>query len=1164
MTPSPPKSDRLTTPSSQTPQDPQTSSSSSSQQHQAQGNNKARENELVRAFKCQRILALPSGERAKIESMIAYSDKILIGLSNGTLLVYTIDDPLSSKPKISLLKALKQFSNRSIEQIGILKDASSLVILSDNVVSVYDLETFTLDETLSKTKGATTFAITFGVQHEKNSSSSEGPNDNPNIDDQSSRGNSESSTENSTLLTTITRLVVGCKRRLICYEWKDSEFTEYKEINMPDRIKSISFLHPNKAVCGLNSDYCIVDIPQSEISSIALPGSHSHSSFTSVGISYIGIGGRSPFPYSTSLPDRTTLLVKDTSSQFVNEEGQLLERPQISWSSPPEGLGYSYPYLICILPKQVEIRNPTTTTLLQTIDIAGVRAIHCGKFTCVATQNQIYRLQGTDLKKQVQTLADKHLLTEAISILESVDTAFIDNKPTLLRDFNILKATDMLKNKEFETSLALFSSVSAPPDTVVKLFPSQISGSGNDLIKYTDSILPTRNLHQRTLSSLSSKSSRAAKGKRKEGNVGRLARADTDTASINSNSASSPAPPLKRSPTPNSTSSNSPSPVSPTSPISDSLPQQAETPSSTSPQQASFPTSLNNWTDKEFAIAIRSLVNFLADTRRKISLLTATDEPIENNGVTLTKTIFGDLGKAADLVDTTMFKCYFVQSPALIGPLLRIHNHCDPDTVKAVLSHSGKWRELIDFYFGKKLHHEALVLLKTLATGNTGTQNKRISTPEYLKGPEPTVQYLQRLNNDYIDLIFEFAKWPIQLNGSFGEDIFLEDSTESESLDRAKVLKYLEGTSQSLTIKYLEHVIFEKNEGHQFFHTSLAISYIKELSAVAVEASSVAAAVEEIRNGNTSSSSTKSTITEPSSKTAENVDRIFEKIVSFLKDKNSKYRLPKVLASLPLKSSECIPQQLEIKAILNGKNGDSKAALMIYTFDLKDDSKARAFCSEVYEEDKVAGRNALHTLMALYLTPPSDPEHKNIPQRLDLALDLLATQGSRMSVVDIINTLPPNTKINDISVFLTSQIRTLRTSWNNTQIDTALRKVNLVKSQEMLLNQQQRSITITNLKTCRVCFKRLGHSVISVFPDNTAIHYGCTRAYQQILDDERSKLELQRNRKSLESRRALNQINSSSASHKASIVNLNSQQQQSLKSLASSNSSTLSSTFSPP
>lgn len=65
---------------------------------------------------------------------------------------------------------------------------------------------------------------------------------------------------------------------------------EFKEVTLPDRIRSLSFVTVDKLVCGLNSDYCIIDIPSSKVSNIVLPGTHSHSSFTSVGISYIGMG----------------------------------------------------------------------------------------------------------------------------------------------------------------------------------------------------------------------------------------------------------------------------------------------------------------------------------------------------------------------------------------------------------------------------------------------------------------------------------------------------------------------------------------------------------------------------------------------------------------------------------------------------------------------------------------------------------------------------------------------------------------------------------------------------------------------------------------------------------------------------------------------------------
>lgn len=908
-------------------------------------------------------------EKGTIESILAYGDKLLLGLSTGALHIYIVAESDGESPKATVSKIFKTFSSRPIEQLGLLKDAGCLVSLSEGIVSVFDLETYSLDEKLLKTKGATKFAITSGVRDESDGAP-----------------------------VMISRLLVACKSRLVCYEWQDAEFTEYKELHLPDRIKTITFLNPDKAVCGLASDYCIVDVPTSSVSNIVLPGSH-ESSFTTFGISYIGIGGRQTTPLSVKLPNSTALLVKDTTSQFIDFEGQLLDKPTLHWSAAPEALGFSYPYLICILPKHVEIRNPETFTILQTLQIPGIRCVNDGKLAYVSTTTQVYRLKCTDFKHQINVLAeDDFHLSEAISLLALIDPAFIEHKETLLRELQIKKAIQMFKRKDYMRAMLLFSDISASPTTVISLYPPQISGTAEDLIAATE----------------------------------QLNEVSSEVASVSSQTRTLGSPSLVSKKIENNSSPDD------------------------TPQDSSSCAEFATWSEKDLAVATRFLLNYLADTRRKISSLSTSKDPIKFQEVELSKEIYGDLEEAATLVDTTLFKCYMIRSPALLGPLLRIHNHCDSNIVKSVLSKAGKWRELVDFYFAKQLHKDALELLKSLGTSE--------SAPSYLEGPEPTVRYLQRLNNSNIDLILEFAAWPISIKESYGIDIFLEDSTESESLDSNKVLEFLQKTSASLTITYLEHLIHEKNDITSHFHTSLAIAYVK---AIAEDKS-------------------------------EDRTEVFGKLSILLKSKPSYYRVDKVMATLPKQTKS--PLLLEVEAILCGQRGEHKKALEIFTFQINDSLKARTYCSELYDIDIETGRKALHTLLSLYLSPP--PTRNS---QLDLALELLSSQGSRMSVVEIINTLPNSTNIKDLSVFLTSQIRTLNKSWNSAELDASLRKVHLVKTQEALLNEQQRSVTITNLKTCRVCFKRLGHSVISVFPNNTAIHYGCARMYQKMLDDEDDK-----------------------------------------------------------
>lgn len=930
---------------------------------------------LLEAFRIKDVADITKhNEKGSIESILAYGDKILLGLSTGTLLVYQVTvNETESTAGATLTKTYKAFtgSTRPLEKLGLLRDAGCLIVLSEGIVSVFDLDTYTLDEKLSKTKGATTFTISSGIKQQLQ----------PDV-------------EASPIM--VSRLLVACKTRLVCYEWKDSEFTEYKELHLPDRIKTITFVDPDKAICGLASDYCVVDVPTSTISNIVLPGSHD-TSFTSLGMSYIGIGGRQPTPHAVKLPNHTALLVKDVNSQFIDEHAQLIDKPPIAWPATPLGFGYSYPYLLCILPKLVEVRNPDTFTVLQTIPIAGAKFITDGKLTYIATNTRVVRLISTDFRDQISVLSEKeHKYAEAISLLSLIDIAYIENKDDLLRELKIQRAIQMFQAKSYKHALQLFSDISAPPETVIGLYPAHISGTPEELLESLEKDQSRRSsVSSRTLGS-----------------------------------------PLKRSGTDD--------------PASDG---------SVTPPIISISSGMSN---RDFTLAMRSLLNFLADTRRKISLLASSKEPIEYQGGILTKEVYGNLDQAAELVDTTLFKCYIIQSPALVGPLLRLQNHCDPKTVNTVLSKIGKWRELVDFYFAKQLHRDALELLKKL--GQKKGDNLDTSGSAYLEGPEPTVRYLQRLGNEHIDLIFEFARWPIKEKESFGLDLFLEDSTESESLDRFKVLDYIQGISRSLTIKYLEHLLNEEGEDDTHFHTALAIEYIKYL--------------QNDKNQDTEESTA-----------------VFTKLLKFLKARPYHYRVEKVLSSLP-KTKKLSKQLLEVKAVLYGKRGEHKEALRIYTFDIQDHVKARAYCAELYEDvDQETGKQALYTLLTLYL--------EGTQPQLPLALELLASQGSRMPIVEIINVIPDSTAVRDLTVFLTSQIRSLTQASHHAELDTALRKVNLVKTQEtLLIEQQRRSVSITSLKTCRVCFKRLGHSVVSAFPDGKVIHYGCVSGYRKMLEDE--------------------------------------------------------------
>ncbi|KAI8584640.1 hypothetical protein K450DRAFT_217246 [Umbelopsis ramanniana AG] len=71
---------------------------------------------------------------ARIESIFAYGDKLLIGTGTGQLLVYEVKEPLvagtEEQPVVTLVDTRKNFSRRPIDQIDIIKEIEVLVTLS--------------------------------------------------------------------------------------------------------------------------------------------------------------------------------------------------------------------------------------------------------------------------------------------------------------------------------------------------------------------------------------------------------------------------------------------------------------------------------------------------------------------------------------------------------------------------------------------------------------------------------------------------------------------------------------------------------------------------------------------------------------------------------------------------------------------------------------------------------------------------------------------------------------------------------------------------------------------------------------------------------------------------------------------------------------------------
>ena len=364
----------------------------------------------------------------------------------------------------------EKFSKYKIEQLAIVKEANLLVSLSNNVVSIHNLQTYQLQEALLKTKGASTFAVTSNVVKD----------------------------ESSDVMSIVSRLAVAVKRRLILWSWHDSELAEEtSESVLATSIKTLIWVTGTKLVAGLSSSYVLVDVDAAATTDIVGPGSiggapgQDGGRFGGVGvstISYMGLAGMAPKPLASKLGGEDILLAKDINTLFINTDGVSLGRRQIPWAVAPEAVGYSYPYLLALQATKgtMEVRNPETLTLLQTISLPSASQLHipqpnislahAGKGFLVHSERCIWRMGAQEYDTQIDSLVERGRLDEAISLLEMLEDALLKDKENQLRETKMLKAQALFDQKRWRESLDLFAEVEAPPERVIRLFPPLIAG----------------------------------------------------------------------------------------------------------------------------------------------------------------------------------------------------------------------------------------------------------------------------------------------------------------------------------------------------------------------------------------------------------------------------------------------------------------------------------------------------------------------------------------------------------------------------------------------------------------------------------------------------------------------------------------------------------------
>ncbi|KOX73555.1 Vam6/Vps39-like protein [Melipona quadrifasciata] len=474
------------------------------------------------------------------------------------------------------------------------------------------------------------------------------------------------------------------------------------------------------------------------------------------------------------------------------------------------------------------------------------------------------------------------------------------------------------------------------------------------------------------------------------------------------------------------------------------------TPSSNNPE-VNDPT-LPKLQDREKSL--RALIIFLTEVRHK---LMRDAKPKDKENSEEKSLVDGKKNMTAvateqllKIIDTTLLKCYLQTTDALVAPLLRL-NHCHlAEAEKTLLMHQ-KYHEFIILYQTKGQHRKALELLEKHAKENDSS----------LKGTARTIQYLQQLGKDHMDLILKFASWVLNEDPEQGLRIFLEDMQQVEQLPRPKVLDYLLRCHKDLVITYLEHVVYVWVDTNPLFHNVLIHQY-KEKCLACMSKNAT-----------------------PAEK--QTAQHIRQKLQQFL-EKSTRYTPETILVHFPFDNL------LEERAIILERLGRHQQAISIYISLLNDIPKAIEYCYNVYtryqnqenvdKQKQSDGADEVYVMLIQQLLKPDNgvlttgcsPKIQRTAQPdLEMALELLEKHASKINPLKTLEVIPDTVPIGRIKHFLEVSLQEKLNARRRIQVLRSLLYAEHLQVQEQRMHYESQSVLMTEFNICPVCKKRFGN-----------------------------------------------------------------------------------------
>lgn len=422
-----------------------------------------------------------------------------------------------------------------------------------------------------------------------------------------------------------------------------------------------------------------------------------------------------------------------------------------------------------------------------------------------------------------------------------------------------------------------------------------------------------------------------------------------------------------------------------------------------------------------------------------------------------------DVSTLLTLIDTTLFVTYLYYYPSMVGPLLRIENLCDRHVVVRELKERSMFQELVDFYFGRGMHADALKFLTDIITSMDNDGN----TVKFQDGVKILViDYLKKLSLKYQDLLFRYTDWLLKRFGkdpALIESIFMNETPACANRNHYEIYEYIGQLDKTLAMRYLEFVISAFGSKDIKLHTTLIELYFDDMENPITKVK------------------LKSVLESTSVYEPRTVLRLLNKLLNDKGDTISKQLINFIffLKTFPLQ-----------------KLGEHYAAINIFYDDLSDYNATSGYCKNIYDDYQQAGEDCLDYFFQKILNKYAKTKNSNE------ILYFLQEHGAKINIIKIYESVPKELPLNRFKDILLQTVKSHSVAKDETKLLKNLLQVELINKGYGLNKTLSAYAMLKENDECPVCnklFSTLSMDTLLLFTfdkKKILVHYSCGKALQ--------------------------------------------------------------------